>query len=209
MYVPKHFDPGDPAAAHDFVDAHPFAALVTVGPDGPFATHVPVLLDRARGPHGTLVAHVARENPHWRMMAGATVLAIFTGPHAYVSPRWYQNPVKSVPTWNYTAVHVWGRAEVIDDAMRLRAIVSQLALRFEPTQDGWSVDAADQKLVASMLRGIVGIEIVIDRMAAKFKLSQNRPEADRRMVVQALQATARCDDRALAAFMARRVLTEA
>jgi transcriptional regulator len=209
MYVPDHFAAGDLAGLQDFIDAHPFAALVTVGPDGPFATHVPVLLDRARGASGTLVAHVARANPHWQVMAGADLLTIFTGPHAYVSPRWYQNPAKSVPTWNYTAVHVRGRAEVIDDAVRVRKIVTVLAARFEPAQQGWAVDGADQTMLNAMLRGIVGIEIPIDRIIGKFKLSQNRPAADRRSVVQALQASAHDDDRALAAFMAQRVLTEA
>jgi transcriptional regulator len=209
MYVPDHFAASDLAGLQEFIAAHPFAALVTAGPEGPFATHVPVLLDRARGANGTLVAHVARENPHSRMMAGAAVLAIFTGPHAYVSPRWYRNPAQSVPTWNYTAVHAWGRANVIDETQRVRGIVSELASRFEPSHAGWSVDGADQKVVTSMLRGIVGIEIPLERISGKFKLSQNRPEADRRTVVAALEASVVADDRALAAFMAPRVLTEA
>src|SRR5438477_3101686 len=118
MYVPPHFAESDPAALHAFVERHSFGLLVSQVGGVPFATHLPLLLDRAAGPHGTLVGHVARANPHWRHLAGQTTLAVFAGPHAYISPSWYQAE-NMVPTWNYTAVHATGPVEVVEDKAAL------------------------------------------------------------------------------------------
>lgn len=202
MYVPAAFAVSGRAALHALIEAHAFATLVSVGPDGPVATHLPVLLDRERGPNGTLVAHLARANPHAALL-DREALAIVLGPHAYVSPAWYAaHP--AVPTWNYAAVHAYGRARRIDDPAELYAIVRRLVEVYEGGRaQPWSMDGLPPEYTEGMLKGIVGIEMPIARLEGKHKLSQNRGAEDRRNVVAALAASDRDDDRALADYMAR------
>jgi transcriptional regulator len=203
MFVPPAFAEKNVETLHALIEDYGFGALVSMTSSGMVATHVPVMLDRARGPHGTLVAHVARANPHARALDGAEVLAIFLGPHGYISPSWYgQHP--SVPTWNYAAVHVYGRARLIDDPARLDAIVRDLVRQYESGRyKPWSVDGLPAEYMAGMLRGIVGIEIEIARLEGKLKMSQNRNAADRRAVIAALAEAPRAEDQALAAYMAQ------
>src|SRR5262249_9518591 len=124
MYIPAVFAEPDLTRLHDFIEQHSFGLLVSQVDGLPFATHLPFLLERTAGPHGTLVGHMARANPQWREAGGQTALAIFSGPHVYISPTWYEAE-QVVPTWNYTAVHVYGRVEVIDDEGALRDIVRE------------------------------------------------------------------------------------
>lgn len=203
MYVPAVFAEKDIATLHALIEDHGFATLVTNTADGPTATHLPVMLDRARGPQGTLVAHLARANPHARSLDGAETLAIFLGPHGYISPSWYgQHP--SVPTWNYAAVHVYGRAKVVDDPARLDAMLRQLVEQYESGRaNRWSTDGLPADYMKGMLRGIVGIEIEIARLEGKLKLSQNRNAADRKAVIAALNEGTSAEDKALGAYMAR------
>lgn len=199
MYVPPHFA-GDPAAIDDIIAAHDFALLVTSGPQGPEATHLPLMLDRSRGPHGTLLGHLARANPHGDDIDGKEALAVFSGPHGYVSPRWY-GAAPAVPTWNYVAVHVHGRVRVVREKARLAELVDTLSRRYEG--DGpWSVAGLPERFLAGMVEGIVGIEVDVERIDAKFKLSQNRPAADRRNVISELERGSP-GDAALAAAMRR------
>lgn len=185
MYVPEHFRAPDPGAIEALITTHPLATLVTHDEGGGLvANHVPMLFDRSRGPHGTLVGHVAKANPVWRVAGPA--LAVFTGPDAYISPSWYPSKAehgKVVPTWNYAAVHAHGSLRVTSDPGILLGIVSALTRRHESGRtEPWSVEDAPADYIASMLRAIVGIELEIERVEAKFKLSQNRPDADRRGV---------------------------
>lgn len=193
MYIPKHFEENDEAALYDFIEEHAFGTLVTTAGSRPFASHVPFLLDReARKLH----CHLARPNPQWREIAAAPeVLAIFAGPHAYVSPTWYADP--GVPTWNYAVVHVYGTARCVDDAKFTRAHVEALAAEFERGRAApWVLDYDVRRL-----QGIVGIEIGIDAIEGKFKLSQNRSAADRAGVIARLTASGRDEDAALARLM--------
>lgn len=193
MYIPKHFAVTDERVLHDFIDAHAFGTLLTAPAGRPFATHVPFLLDRAER---RLHCHVARANPQWQHIAESpTVLAIFTGPHGYISPRWYVDP--GVPTWNYTAVHVYGRARCVDDAALTRRHVEALAAKFESASAAPWVPAYDPRLLA----GIVGLAIEIDELEGKFKLSLNRSIADHERVVATLAASGRERDAELAALM--------
>lgn len=203
MYVPAAFAEVDTAKLHDLIEANSFATLVTCGGDEPYATHLPFLLDRDRGAHGTLVGHLARGNPHGRRIAGATALAIFTGPHGYVTPSWYAiHP--AVPTWNYTAVHAYGRVRLIDDAAGLEAIVRRLVATHESVRsDPWSADGLPREFMAGMLKGIVGFEMPIERIEGKFKLSQNRQPVDRKRVIEALSASQSAADRELGVYMTR------
>ncbi|MEX0704532.1 MAG: FMN-binding negative transcriptional regulator [Planctomycetales bacterium] len=202
MYLPSHFRVDDLPTLHDFIERHSFATLVTEGIDGPFATHLPLLLDRERGRYGTLRGHFARANPHARLdHAVRTSLVIFHGPHAYVSPSWYSGTTPGVPTWNYAAVHASGRLALFDDAARTAAIVEELVRVHEsPLPFPWKNDLpADvhEKLLAS----IVGFELPIERLEGKFKLSQNRPEEDRAGAKAGLESRGDPASRAVAELM--------
>jgi transcriptional regulator len=209
MYVPPVFAGKDVETLHELIDDHGFASLVSMTPDGIVATHLPVMLDRSRGPQGTLVAHLARANPHGRALDGADVLAIFLGPHGYISPSWYeQHP--SVPTWNYAAVHAYGRARLINDGARLDAMVKELVAQYEDGRPNpWSTDGLPKDYMTGMLRGIVGLEIEITRLEGKLKLSQNRNAVDRRNVIAALAASGSAEDRALSAYMSQHAMPKA
>jgi transcriptional regulator len=203
MYVPAVFAEKNLETLHALIEDYGFASLVSNTPEGPVATHLPIMLDRARGSQGTLVAHLARANPHARVLDGADVLAIFLGPHGYISPSWYgQHP--AVPTWNYAAVHVYGRARLVNDPAELDVIVRALVHQYESGRaKPWTADDLPADYMKGMLRGIVGVEIEITRLEGKLKLSQNRNAADRKAVIAALQDAPGAEDRALGAYMAR------
>lgn len=188
MYQPTHFREDRLDVQHDLVRAHPLGLLVTAGAGGLMANPIPFLVRADEGPFGTLHAHLARANPQWaELEAGADCLVVFQGPQAYVTPSWYASKREHgrvVPTWNYATVHAWGRAIPHDDPAWLHAQVEALTrLRETPREKPWAVDDAPAPFVASQLKGIVGIEIPIARIEGKWKVSQNRPEADRAGVV--------------------------
>ena len=204
MYLPTHFEQHDAAALHALMREHPLATLITPGPDGTTADHIPLELDATAGPHGTLRGHVARANPLWQVAADKPVLVVFHGPQAYVTPSWYPSKAsthKVVPTWNYTVVHAQGVLHAVQDAPWVHALVSQLTAHHEATRDPpWAVSDAPQDYVQALLRAIVGIEIPLTRLVGKFKLSQNRNESDRHGVAGGL-AAGNEEARALAAML--------
>lgn len=181
MYIPPAHAEPDPAVADALIAAHGFALLVSAGADGPTASHLPLELDRARR---VLMGHMARANPHWQELEGATALAVFSGPHAFVSPRWYATG-PAVPTWNYEAVHVTGRARLVEDPAELRAVLRRLSRRYDPE---WDMDALPPDYLDRMVRGVVGVEIAVLRIETKRKLSQNRSAEDIAGVATALAA---------------------
>ncbi len=180
MYLPKHFAEDRLDVLTAFIAEHPLATLVTPAGDELLATHLPMLWDPEPAPYGTLRGHVARPNPH--ATTDGESLAIFVGPQAYVSPSWYPSKRehgKTVPTWSYVAVHAAGRLRLVDDADWLRAFVTRLTDRFEAALPApWRVTDAPEAYVASMLRGIVGVEMPVRRLEGKWKLNQNRQPAD-------------------------------
>lgn len=189
MYVPPAFEQSDLAACHGLIQANGFAILVTSSAEAtaPMATHLPFLLDRTRGPKGTLIGHMARANPH-RELLGAEALVIFQGPHAYVSPSWYED-APAVPTWNYIAVHAHGRPEIIDDPADVRAVLARLVgVQEAGRSPPWQLDSLPGDFIDGMVRGIVAFKIPIARLDGKWKLSQNRSAADREGVIRALHA---------------------
>tara|TARA_R110002110_G_scaffold85816_4_gene223892 strand:+ start:235013 stop:235630 length:618 start_codon:yes stop_codon:yes gene_type:complete len=203
MFIPKHFAETDRGVLQDLILANPFGILIGQHDGAPFASHIPFVLDRTAGSYGTLVAHVAKNNPHGEMFDGKTpMLAVFEGPHAYVSPRWY-TPGDAVPTWNYAVVHAYGAAQEITDIETVHARQEALIAAFEGP-DGWSMDGQPEKYIEGMLRGVTAFEMPIDRLEGKFKLSQNRPARDREQVTDALADSARESDRDLAALMRSR-----
>lgn len=194
MYVPKHFSMDDRAALDAVMRDNPFAILFGNLAGAPFATHLPFLLDGDR-----LLGHFARGNPHWKAIDGKTeMLAVFSGPHAYISPRWYAES-QAVPTWNYAAVHVCGVPQMIEDPTAIRAMLDRLVAEYEG--DAWSLDSQDEDFLDRMSRGIVAFEMPIARIEGKFKLSQNRPAEDRRRVATELATAADSPSQDLAHMM--------
>ena len=201
LYVPTHFDARDRAAIARLLRDHPFATLVTPAKDEPFVSHVPLLHIADREPHGTLIGHFARANPHAASAAGGESIAIFHGPHAYVSPSWYAEPAAAVPTWNYAVVHAHGTLELADDPAETRAILDALIQRFESNRDAPWQPGLDRDRMAAMVNAIVGFRIPVRRLDAKFKLSQNRSADDRARVATALAAEDHAEALATAEWM--------
>lgn len=217
LYQPPAFREDRPEILHALIRDARLAMLASNGAGSlPDVTHLPLhlLTGGDAGPQGTLLGHVARGNPHWRALgrggpAGGRAMAVFRGAEAYVSPNWYASKAEHhrvVPTWNYEAVHAEGSVEIIEDAGRLHALVTQLtdaqeAARAAPDATPWRVADAPAEFVAGQLRGIVGLALRIERLVGKRKLSQNRPEADRDGATRALEASPDPRDRAAAAAM--------
>ena len=190
MYCPKAFAVSDPEQLQRFIERYSFATLVSAVDGHPFATHLPLLLDASTSAHGTLLGHMARANPQWQAFEGGQeVLAIFQGPHAYISPSWYET-TPAVPTWNYATVHVYGVPRIIEDSERLATVVDRLTAVYESGMpQPWPGDIpVDFK--QKLLKAIVGFVIDITRIEGKFKLGQNRPLADQRAVAQRLATQA-------------------
>lgn len=193
MYQPPHFREDDLDTQHALIRAHPLGLLVTAGAGGLMANAVPFLVDRDGPPLGTLRAHVARANPQWQAIRdGAEVLVVFQGAETYVTPSWYRTKAetgKVVPTWNYAIVQVRGAATIVEDPAWLRAQIEALTDHQEGRRtQPWRVGDAPEPFLAAQIRGVVGIEIAISAIEGKWKVSQNRPEADRDGVVRGLDA---------------------
>jgi len=199
MYVPPAFAESSEQVMLDFVEANPFAALITIGksPGIPelFATHLPLVLERGDGGLGLLRGHVARANDHRAHVeasgaGSADALVIFTGPNAYITPSWYpskQEHGRVVPTWNYVAVHAYGRLRFVDDPAFLRRHLHELVQRHESDRElPWSIDDAPATYIEKAATQIVGVEIAIERLEGKWKMSQNRAGADIEGVVRGL-----------------------
>jgi transcriptional regulator len=204
MYIPKQFQITDTAWCHTLMRAQSFAAMITADDAGvPFATHLPMLVDPARGPLGTLRGHVARANPHWRYVAaGRPTLVVFSGALAYVSPSWYATH-PSVPTWNYVAVHATGTGTLVEDPEQVKTLLADLVRTYESSgPTAWSLEGLAADYLAGMQRGIVAFEIPIERLEGKAKLSQNRDAVDQARTREALAASDDPLARAVAALMA-------
>ena len=196
MYIPASNAEHRPGAMFDYMAAHPLATLVTSSGEGMIATHLPLLVDRTRGAHGTLAGHIARANPQQRQARdGDEALVIFSGHDTYITPAFYPSKArdgKVVPTWNYATVHAYGPLRAIEDAAWLRRFVEQLTDRHEaelPQAPGgvpWKVGDAPEGFIDGLLKAIVGIEIPLTRIEGKWKVSQNRPSEDRAGVVAGL-----------------------
>lgn len=196
LYVPSAFAGAEPALVLRLIDEHPFAMLVTPADPEPHVTHLPLLRDG-----DALLGHVARANPHWQAFGSLRSLAIFSGPHAYVSPTWYGAPGSAVPTWNFATVHVHGRAEILDDVRDREHVLDRLVARFEGDGErAWRFAMSGRQRDA-LLGAIVAFRLPIERLTPKFKLSQNRDAADRARVAAALAQSEHADARATAAWM--------
>ena len=187
MYTPSHFENRDLAAAHAMMRRHPFALLATPHAGQLHLTHLPFHLDAARGARGTLEAHLAKANPHCAALReGAPSTVVFKGPDGYISPRWYADPAKNVPTWNYVAIHVHGVPQPCTEPRRLLEMIGRLTDEHEAyIERPWSLGEA-QAHAERLVPHILGFELPIEGIEAKFKLSQNRSDGDRAGVLKEL-----------------------
>ncbi|MFV2031439.1 MAG: FMN-binding negative transcriptional regulator [Gammaproteobacteria bacterium] len=179
MYIPKYFEITNREKIFAFIDANAFGQLISHVDGRLVSSHLPFLIS---ADHRYLLGHLARPNPQWKDISGQEILITLQGPHEYISPTWYSSP--GVPTWNYQAVHIYGKCQAFNDPARLKQVVDSLTEKYESAFDqSWKPDYA-----ASMLRGIVGIEVEISEIQCKFKLSQNRSDTDQIQVIEALGA---------------------
>ncbi len=207
MYIPKHFSQDDLPALRELIHHYGFATLISHNDDDFMVSHVPIMLNETMGEHGTLIGHLARANPHWNILAtGKSTLAIFHGPHTYISPSWYEHPDRMVPTWNYTVAHVYGTPRVVEDKTKLKPILRALVHQYESGfAIPWTMDLPEDYLDAN-LNAIVGFEIAIKRIEGKFKISQNRTGVDQQRVIDALQKQLDPMSREMAKLMQQNVL---
>jgi transcriptional regulator len=191
VYLPPHFEEKRVEVLHGLIREHPLGTLVNTGPAGLNANHLPFLIDPEPAPFGTLHGHVARANPVWRDH-DPEVLVVFQGSRAYISPSWYETKRatgKVVPTYNYIVLHAHGRLRVLDGGDGLRAHIEHLVRHFESGMvSPWKVDDAPADYIEQMLKGIVGIQIPVERLLGKWKVSQNRTAADREGAAAALES---------------------
>jgi transcriptional regulator len=178
MYIPKHFEVTDEKEIFSFIESNAFGQLVSSVVGKPFSTHMPFLVSSDKK---ILVGHVAKQNPQYSEIDGQEVLVTLQGPHDYISPSWYSSP--GVPTWNYQALHIYGKCSVFDDSTKLKELVDALTHKYEA---GFS-EPWEPEYRASMLGAIVGIEITISEIQCKYKLSQNRSVQDQKQVVERLR----------------------
>jgi len=204
VYLPPAFTETRPEVLVAHIERHDFALLVSHGANGLVASHIPFLVDR-NGEELHLLAHLARPNPQVAdLLQGGEVLAIFNGPHAYISPRWYAAG-PAVPTWNYTDVHAYGTVRLIENKEWLESFLHRLSQRHEAGSAApWRIEDQPAAYMAGMMKGIVGLDIAVSRLEGKFKLSQNRPAVDRPRIIAALDERQDSESAAVAKLMRER-----
>jgi transcriptional regulator len=204
VYLPPHFTEARPTVLIGHIERHDFGLLVSHGAAGIVASHIPFLVER-QGEELHLLGHLARPNPQVEeLRRGEEALAIFTGPHAYISPGWYAGG-PSVPTWNYVDVHAYGTLRLIEEGAWLRRFLCRLTDRHEAANPvPWRMQELPEAYLDGMLKGIVGLDITVTRLEGKYKLSQNRPAVDRPRVIAALEHRADADALAVARLMRER-----
>jgi len=202
MYTPKPYENKDRAELHDCMRRWSFATLITHGANGSQATHLPFLLDAEDGPMGTLTTHLARANGQLAdLQAGVPAMVIFQGPHAYVSPSWYDNQL-TFPTWNYAAIHVRGVPACIESPEEVRGVLDRTVRQYdEPLGGAWRFPAMPPEMIVPRLKAIVAVRIPIESLEGKFKFNQDKSAADREGVIRALESSADRGDQAAAEFM--------
>ena len=204
MYTPKHFEENDPQILENLMFGFSFALLVTAQNGTPLGTHLPLLFEPT-GANGVLVGHLARANNHWRQFDGETdAMAVFQGPHSYISPNWYAND-GLVPTWNYATIHAYGQPQAIEDPIETKDILARLVKANETDTTGnWSMSRLSSDEIKKQLKGIVAFRMPIDRLEGKFKMGQNRAPEDVQAAVRGLRAAGNTDAEMVAAEMEAR-----
>lgn len=196
MYIPSYFKIEDDELIYDIIQEYGFATFVSQHKGEPFATHIPLMMDENKE---YLYGHVARPNSQWKDIHNQSVLAIFHGPHCYISSSWYESN-RSVPTWNYLAVHVYGKFEFVNDE-ELKESLSDLVKKYEAPNRTYQLDEVDEKSLEGMTKGIVGFRIKIEKMEGKAKLSQNHSIERKKLVIQELEKFKSENEQKIASYM--------
>ncbi|MFK5707510.1 FMN-binding negative transcriptional regulator [Lysinibacillus boronitolerans] len=197
MYIPSHFQIKDINIVYEVIKQYGFATLFSQHNGTPFATHLPLNLDKE---NQYLYGHFARSNPQWKDISNQTVLAVFHGPHCYISPSWYETD-KTVPTWNYVNVHVYGEVEFVDDEEELMESLHELVLKYEAPESTYKLENVDSDFIAGMNKGVQGFKIKINKIEGKAKLSQNHPVNRQELVINQLEQISSEDEQMIASLM--------
>lgn len=197
MYIPNYFKITDANIVYEIMKEHSFATLISTHDGEPVATHLPLILNEEKT---YLYGHFARPNPQWKDIENQTVLAIFHGPHCYISPSWYETN-QAVPTWNYVSVHVNGEVELLEDENELIESLEEMVLKYESPNSSYRLEDVDPKFLAGMNKGIQGFKIKITHIEGKAKLSQNHPQERQELVIDQLEGISRTDEQQIAALM--------
>ncbi|KKB35334.1 FMN-binding negative transcriptional regulator [Bacillus thermotolerans] len=197
MYIPKHFQLNDEEMINEFIEQYSFATLFSQHNGEPYATHLPLTFNKDEH---ALYGHFARPNEQWRDTGNQQVLAVFHGPHCYISPSWYETPV-AVPTWNYVSVHVYGRLERIEDQEIIVNSLHEMVNKYEKANSSYQLNEVDAKFMEGMTKAIVAFKINITKIEAKAKLSQNHPVERQELVIQQLESSSEHNDLQIASLM--------
>jgi len=185
MYIPKHFTINNEEDIYEFIEKNSFATLFSQHDGEPYATHLPLLLNKEEG---FLYGHFARQNEQWRDIVGQNVLVIFQGPHCYISPSWYETN-QAVPTWNYVAIHVYGQLEFVEDEQEVFESLSDMVNKYENPDSSYHLENVDENFIKGMSKGIVGFKININKIEGKAKLSQNHPATRQELIIEQLESS--------------------
>jgi transcriptional regulator len=205
LYIPKPFLVEDRAQLFDFINANGFGILFSTHNNSPYASHLPFLLDREEE---YVYSHFAKPNEQWKDIEGQEVMAVFSGPHTYISPSWYETD-QSVPTWNYVAAHVYGRIEIINDQNEIIRSLEKLVQKYEKPNSSYKLNESNKMFVDGLSRGIVTFRMKIDKVEGKWKLSQNHSEERQRRVIEQLEESIDQDAREISALMKRNLISKA
>lgn len=197
MYIPNYFKITDETVAYDIIKEHSLATLFSQNNGSPFATHLPLILNKEKS---YLYGHFARPNPQWKDIKDQTVLAVFHGPHCYVSPSWYETN-KAVPTWNYVTVHVYGEVELLEDEEELIASLHDMVVKYEAPDSSYKLKDVDPEFLTGMNKGVQGFKIKINRIEGKSKLSQNHSLERQELVINQLEQKSTTDEQQVASLM--------
>ncbi|MFJ7754568.1 FMN-binding negative transcriptional regulator [Peribacillus muralis] len=204
MYIPKQFALKELAVAYEVIQENGFATLCSMHKGIPFATHLPLLLNKEKN---YLYGHFARPNPQWKDIDNKMVLAIFHGPHCYISPSWYETN-QAVPTWNYVTVHVYGEVELIEDEVELTDALHESVLKYEAPESSYKMQDLNADFLAGMTKGIQGFKIKINKMEGKAKLSQNHSVHRQELVIKQLEKSLKADEQKISILMRRNLNKE-
>jgi transcriptional regulator len=197
MYIPEHFTMEDVTVAYYVIQENSFATLFSIHKGMPFATHLPLLLNKEQT---YLYGHFARPNPQWQDIQNQTVLAVFHGPHCYISPSWYETN-QAVPTWNYVTVHVYGQVELIEDEYELMSSLNDMVLKYEAPDSSYRLQDVDAEFLVGMNKGVQGFKIKIDRIEGKAKVSQNHSLHRQELIIKQLEQIPFPNEQQIASLM--------
>lgn len=201
MYIPKHFTIDDETIIYDVIESFSFATLISQHEGEPYATHLPLILNKEER---VLYGHFARVNEQWKDARGQKILVIFQGPHSYISPSWYETNM-AVPTWNYVAIHVYGELEIIEDKQLIFNTLEDMVEKYERPDSAYNLNSVEPSYIEGMGKGIVAFKIKISKIEAKAKLSQNHPVERQKLIVGQLKNSSSENDQLTASLMKKNI----